>query len=97
MISPVPLTEEEIEKVSDTAEFLFTRERPHYAMFTATQMARALATIRALQAENAAQAEALKVAREALVHARDNLTPHPDQMLDEALAKIDALTGGEVG
>ncbi|MCF4166374.1 hypothetical protein L2U69_12025 [Zavarzinia compransoris] len=39
------------------------------------------------------EAEALKVARNALIHARDNLTPHPDQMLDEALAKIDAVAG----
>lgn len=52
---------------------------------------RLLATIRALQAEKTAQVEALKVAREALVHARDNLTPHPDQTLDEALAKIEAI------
>lgn len=80
--------------VKPLTEGIFALLPPDDAM--ALNLSRALATIRALQAENAAQAETLKVAREALVHARDNLTPHPDQMLDEALAKIDALTGGEV-
>lgn len=68
------------------------------------------ATIRSLQAQLAAQSEALKAAREAIVGIDDDYMTssqhHPGYVLiptakfehiRQAVAKIDALTGGEAG
>jgi hypothetical protein len=58
-----------------------------------TVLDREAATVARYDARLAAQDELLKEMADALRHAQGNM-PHPDQMVDAALAKYDAMKEG---